>query len=104
MYDKNNPPLSLADLEPHIGNESLGPEAVKRLDSPCDLHFHSLRHRLADPDGLSAKAVIDGLVLAGIFQDDSAQYIKKITYSQEKIAGDKMEITVVTIEDAKNDL
>ena len=46
--------------------------------------MHSIRKRLTDADGVSAKAAIDGLVLAGILPDDSPKYVKEVTYSQEK--------------------
>lgn len=53
------------------------------MDKRCHIHVHSKRTRLADPDGISAKAVIDGLTKAGILPDDSAKFIEEITYSQE---------------------
>jgi hypothetical protein len=70
---------------------------VTRLDSPCGLHIHSRRHRLADSDGISAKACIDGLVLAGLLEDDSPKYVKWVTYSQEKISKKEDEETIITI-------
>ena len=48
------------------------------------IHIHSKRKRLADADGISAKAAVDGLVFAGVLKDDSAQYVTEVTYSQEK--------------------
>ncbi len=53
------------------------------LMSQVKIHIHSFRKRLADPDGISAKAVIDGLVLSGIIKDDSAQCVKEVSFSQE---------------------
>ena len=70
---------------------------ITRLNPPFSLHFHSRRYRLADADGLSAKAVIDGLVIAGLFQDDKAEIIKNVTYSQEKIPKSEKEETIITI-------
>lgn len=66
----------------------------ERLDTRCSIHVHSIRKRLADPDGVSAKACIDGLVLAGILADDSAKEVSKVTYSQEK---NPEETTVITL-------
>ena len=63
-------------------------------DSRACLHIHSIRKRLADPDGISAKAAIDGIVKAGLLEDDSAQHIKEITYSQEKGSEEKTIITI----------
>ena len=95
MNDKNNPTVSLADLEPDIGDAPLGPKKIKRLDTPVCIHIHSLRKRLADIDGISGKAALDGMVKAGIFPDDSAKYIKSVTHSQEKTKGP--EVTEITI-------
>jgi Holliday junction resolvase RusA-like endonuclease len=65
---------------------------VKCIVTPTRIHIHSVRKRLTDADGVSAKAVIDGLVNAGLFVDDSHQYIKEVSYSQEQ--GKKEETTV----------
>jgi hypothetical protein len=95
--NKNNTPVSLADLESIIGNESLGAEKSPGLDTPCSIHIHSSRHRLADSDGISGKAAIDGLVHAGLLRDDSPKEVKKTEFTQEKIAKSEEEKTVITI-------
>ena len=92
--DKNNTAFPLADLEQNTCDAPLVKEKIKRLDSPIRIHVHSLRKRLTDADGISAKAVIDGLVLAGILPDDSPKFIKEVTYSQEKA---KEEKTIITL-------
>lgn len=58
------------------------------------LHFHSQRKRLIDVDNLSAKAVIDGLVRAGILEDDSPQFIESITHTQGKGTPEQTTITI----------
>jgi len=75
----------------------MGKEKDKRLDPPCGIHIHSTRHRLADPDGISGKAAIDGLVLSGILPGDSAKFVKEVRTSQEKISRKEQEKTVITI-------
>lgn len=70
---------------------------IKGLDKRCSIHIHSRRHRLADPDGISGKAAIDGLVLAGILSDDSPKEVSEVTYSQEKIPKTENEETIVTL-------
>ena len=62
------------------------------------IHVHSKRHRLTDPDATCAKWAIDGLVQGGIIPDDSAKYIKEISYSQEKSATEETVIEVWEIE------
>lgn len=86
-----------ADMEQTFGNEPLAAKKTPRLDTRCSLHIHSRRHRLADPDGISCKAAIDGLVLAGVLPDDSAKYVKEITQSQEKISTKEVEETLIII-------
>jgi len=73
-----------------------------RFNTPVRIRFHSLRHRLADPDGISGKAALDGLVHAGILQDDSVkEIIEPVIHTQEKIPLDQQETTIITIEEVK---
>lgn len=58
------------------------------------IHCHSVRKRLVDTDAISIKAVIDGLVEAGVFANDTLKEIEEITYSQEV---GKDEKTIITI-------
>ena len=92
--DKNHSPVSVADVEPHSSDEPLGAEEAARHDSRCRIHVHSVRRRLTDADGISAKAAIDGLVHGGILADDSPQEVRAVTYSQEK--GEE-ETTIITL-------
>lgn len=82
-------------MESAPGNESLATEEGKRFAKGCRIHVHSKTHRLADPDGRSVKAVIDGLVEAGILPDDNAKIIHQITQSQEITKGE--EETIIDI-------
>ena len=65
------------------------------MDKRFCIHVHSKRKRLVDPDGISAKAAIDGMAKAGIFADDNAQYIKEISYTQEIFETDETVISVL---------
>lgn len=100
--NKNRAAIPVDNVEQAISDGTLGAQKIPRLDSPCHVHFHSLRHRLCDADGISGKAVLDGLVLSGIFPDDSPEYIKEVTYSQEKISRKENEETIITIAWAEN--
>ena len=64
-------------------------------DTRCSITIHSIRKRLADPDGISAKAAIDGLVHAGILRDDSCKYVSEVRFTQEQ---GKDEETIITLE------
>jgi len=88
------------NLEPAVGDEPVGEKKVQRLGTPCRVHIHSKRFRLADPDGISAKAVIDGIVISGLLSDDSTSEIAEVSYSQEKVSKAKgqMEETLITME------
>jgi len=98
LHEKNNDsyPLPDAYLEPHFGNESVGKKAFKGFHTPVHIRIHSVRKRLCDADGISAKAAIDGIVKAGLLQDDSTKFVKEVRYSQEKTKGP--EYTVITLE------
>lgn len=89
-----------SDLECYI-EYGLGAEDE---NAPCNPRYsiviHSFRKRLADPDGISAKAAIDGLVSNGLLKDDSAKYVKEVTYKQEKSKQDKTYIEIWLEEEA----
>lgn len=74
----------------------LGAQEVTRLNPPVGVHVHSIRKRLADADGCSAKAVIDGIVRAGVIPDDDPANVKEVTFSQEK---GEPERTIITIKE-----
>ena len=97
---RNKTTIPTTNLESNYGNALLGAKKAKGLDTPCRIHLHSRRYRLTDSDGCSGKAVIDGLVHAGLLPDDSAKYVERVTKSQEKIKKPAVEETIVTIEPA----
>ena len=92
--DKNNTAIPAADLEPDFSHGPLGEKETPGLDSRCCIHIHSIRKRLTDPDGASGKAAIDGLVRGGLLKDDKTQYVKEVTYSQEKGSPEETIITL----------
>ena len=96
MSEKANDNISVqvSNLESITLNESVGKKAHPGLFKGCRIHVHHKRKRLADPGGVSHKAIIDGLVAAGIFEDDSLKFITEISESQEK---SKTEETIVSI-------
>ena len=72
----------------------MGAEKVKGPGPPYDITVHSIRKYPVDIDGISAKAAIDGLVKAKILGDDSAKWVKKISFTQEKGTEEKTIITL----------
>lgn len=95
----NRTPLPNANMEPAAGNEPLGAETLPRFDKAVHIHVTSCRKRKHDPDGISIKAVLDGLVANGILKDDSWDEIKSITFESRQSDEEK---TVLEITDEKN--
>lgn len=94
MY-ANNIADTIANLESSSCDAPLGAKKIKGFNTPVCVHFHSIRRRLADSDGISGKAALDGIVKAGLLQDDSPQFVEKVSHSQEK--SKESEKTVITI-------
>ena len=92
-------PLSSADVEQSSWYEAMVEDGVTTFDTPVSIHIHSKRKRLTDADSISAKAAIDGLVHAGLLQDDSPKHVQEVSYSQEKTAKDEPEETILTIKE-----
>lgn len=94
---KNNTALPVANMEQDFANAPVRSKAHERLDTPLCLLVHSYRHRLIDVDGISAKAVIDGLVHAEVFADDTTKSIQEVRFKQTKIGTKEAEKTVIEI-------
>ena len=86
--------LSASDMESNPTDAALSADEASPRDPRVSIHVHSIRARLCDADGISAKAAIDGIVAAGLLKDDSPKHVKEVTFSQEK---GKVEKTVITI-------
>ena len=56
-----------------------------------------VRGRLVDPDNLSVKAVIDGLVRAGVLRDDSPKEVEEVRHRQVKGKPERTEITLTEV-------
>ena len=83
-------------MEQDTGDASLGEKKIKGFNTPVSIHVHSIRKRLTDPDGISAKAAIDGLVHWGILTDDTSKEVEGVSYSQEK---GEPEQTIITLQE-----
>ena len=99
-YEKlaNRPTHKITNVESASRNESLAAKESPRFDKICNIHVHHRTNRSADPDGRSLKAVIDGLVEAGILAGDSTKFVKEVTQSQEVVRD--AEETIITITEA----
>lgn len=91
----NNTGLPASNMEPHFGNASLGAQEIEGLDTPVTIRVISYRKRIHDPDGVSFKAVLDGIVRLGLLPDDSSEYVQSVTFESRKA---KEEKTVIEID------
>lgn len=76
-------------------NESVAASQVPALNTRVDLRIVSFRVRLADPDGISAKAAIDGCVHRGLLRDDSTKFIREVRQQQIKVKNQQDEKTLL---------
>lgn len=94
--NRDNVAMSLANLELPSSDEPLEAKESAGHFARVSITVHSYRRRLADPDGISAKAAIDGLVMCGVIKDDSARFVEEVRHKQTK---SKEEKTVIVIEE-----
>lgn len=91
---RNRNPAPHANVEPDIANAALRANEAPRFSSQVCITISHTRKRLADIDGLSGKAAIDGLVEAGILTDDSAKQVAEVIHRQFKGEPEKTVITI----------
>ncbi len=97
MNENNNrTAIPAANMEQDSSNAALSAYRFKEVDSLVSIRVISYRKLKHDPDGISAKAVIDGLVHAGILADDSSKQVKEVTFESRK---SKEERTIIEITD-----
>jgi hypothetical protein len=70
-----------------------------KFSQPVAITFHHTRARLADIDGLSVKAAIDGLVHIGLLEDDSPKFVAEVRHCQTKGKPEETRIVIETMED-----
>ena len=97
----NNPTRKVTHLEPLVSDEPMAAGKGAALVARVDITVVSYRSRLADADGISAKAAIDGLVMCGILADDSTKEIREIRYQQVKVKNASDEKTEIILEVVK---
>ena len=86
-----------ADLERTACDEQVETCGRAAFDSPVSIRIDSYRIRLADVDGISAKAVLDGLVLAKVIANDTTKEVKEVLFSQTKVKNKTEEKVIVTV-------
>ena len=86
-----------ANMERIVGNEQVSAKRPQQFNSQVDIRFDHYRIDLADPDGVSGKAAIDGIVHYGLLRDDSAKEVREVRHFQHKVKNQEDERTVITI-------
>jgi hypothetical protein len=94
----DNHPRQATNLERVTSDESLETRGRAAFDSLVSIRIDSYRIRLADVDGISAKAVLDGLVLAKVIANDTTKEVKEVLFSQTKVKNKDEEKVIVTVE------
>ena len=84
-------------MERTTGDEPLSSRKSPAFTAPVSIAVHHYRCRLADPDGLSIKAALDGIVHCGVLRDDSAKEITEIRHHQHKVKNADEERTEIII-------
>jgi Holliday junction resolvase RusA-like endonuclease len=92
--------LPNANMEPTPGDGMGQAQKGQRIypSTRCRIVVYSYRHRDTDPDGISAKALLDAIIKAGIHQDDSSKFCESFTSKVIKIKKTDEEKTVLEIE------
>ena len=86
-----------ADVELPTSRKPVAACKGAAFNTRVDITVVHYRTRLADPDGISCKAAIDGLVMCGILKDDSAKEIGEIRQRQIKVNNPSEEKTEIVI-------
>ena len=86
-------------MESAFSNGALAKKEGERLDKRCSISVFSRTKRLADEDGRSSKAAIDGLREAGVLENDNPKFVKKVEQSQEITTEDEETIIDILWED-----
>ena len=90
--------LSAALVESVASHEPLATPRLAQFSTRVCIHVHSIRKRLCDPDGISAKYAIDAIARSGLLRDDSSKEVKEVTFSQRKTVKGEAEQTIITLE------
>lgn len=95
---RNKPSSTDANMESDSRYAALRTHEVAAFTSRVRVSFYHTRKRLADIDGLSGKAVLDGLVEAGILANDSAKQVAEVRHFQSKGEPETTRVVIEEIE------
>ena len=91
-----------ANLERTASHEPIPPSHPTPFDSQVRIRIDTFRVRLADADGISAKAMLDGLVYFGVLRGDSLKEIlEPVEIYQHKVKNRSEEKTEIRLKKVK---
>lgn len=90
-----------AAVEQPAVHAPLPAQEMPRFTTPVRITVTSYRSHNHDTDGVSVKAFLDGLVQAGILENDSAKQIEKVSFTSRKCNIGE-ERTVLEIDDGRD--
>lgn len=93
--DGNRTSNSPSNVERSTVNASIHTYAGTTFDTPVRVDIYSTRQRKTDIDNISGKAVLDGCVAAGIFKDDSPDFIECYQVHKPEISAEEKTIIVI---------
>jgi len=102
-HDHN--PHSGPNLEPNIVDALSHALQDEQFDSPVSIRIRSYRVKTVDADGISAKAIIDGLVNCGLLQDDSTEFVSSVSFDQipvKNYSDEKTEVVIVEVKQTED--
>lgn len=94
MNDKDRATSPDADMESDAINEFVGKGRSPTQDTRVSIYVRSYRKLNSDPDGVSVKAALDGVVDRGILPDDSSKQVKSVTFETIKSSEEKTIIEI----------
>lgn len=98
MNDQNNFADPYAYMEQIISDELSGTKKTATHDPRCRVTVRSFRRVIHDPDNISIKAALDGIVARRILPDDSTDEIKEVVLRSYKAKGTD-EYTIIDIQE-----
>lgn len=94
------PAVPNADMERVASDEPVAAKKGPQVDTLCRVRVLSKRIRLADADGISSKAALDGLVRRGVLRDDSTHFVRSLESEQAQIQSPEEESTIIELYEA----
>ena len=89
-------PVPAADVEQPSRRKPLATYENPPLDTRVRVLVRSFRHRICDEAGISEKAMVDGLVHAGVLTNDTPEEVK-IDHEQTQVPKAEEEKTIVEL-------